>query len=160
MIGRGAGVQMCPACGVTDMRKGMSEAACEACLRRDRHDVWTATKSKIARQTRDRIGKVYHIERDRNGPPAVVHYTARHQLSHNGILCMVRTAAPPASSKSDLAKAFPYSRADEGLQCFPGRRSRGHPQRSCRAPGALLERAARTGSMRWTTQARNLSHAP
>ena len=45
------------------------EAACWAHLRRDFHDVWTATKSEIAREALDRIGKFYDIEREIAGQP-------------------------------------------------------------------------------------------
>ncbi len=41
----------------------LREAADWAHLRRDFHDVWTSTKSEIAREALDRIGKLYDIER-------------------------------------------------------------------------------------------------
>jgi len=40
-------------------------------LRRDFHDFWISTKSEIAREALDRIGKLYDIERDINGQPAI-----------------------------------------------------------------------------------------
>lgn len=43
------------------------EAACWAHLRRDFHDIWTATKSEIAKEALDRIGKFYDIEREIKG---------------------------------------------------------------------------------------------
>lgn len=43
------------------------EAACWAHLRRDFHDVWTTTKSEIAREALDRIGALYDIEREITG---------------------------------------------------------------------------------------------
>ncbi len=46
------------------------EAACWAHLRRDFHDVWTTTKSEIAREALDRIGKLYDIEREISGQSA------------------------------------------------------------------------------------------
>ena len=46
------------------------EAACWAHLRRDFHDVWTGTKSEIAREALDRIGTLYDIEREIVGQPA------------------------------------------------------------------------------------------
>ena len=45
----------------------LREAACWAHLRRAFHDFWTSTKSEIAREALDRIGKFYDIERDING---------------------------------------------------------------------------------------------
>ena len=59
----------------------LSEAACWAHLRRDFHDFWTSTKSEIAREALDRIGKFYDIERDINGQPADVRHAARQKLS-------------------------------------------------------------------------------
>ena len=45
------------------------EAACWAHLRRDFHDVWTGTRSEIAREALDRIGALYDIEREITGSP-------------------------------------------------------------------------------------------
>ena len=47
------------------------DAACWAHLRRDFHDIWTATKSAIAREALDRIGALYDIEREISGRMAV-----------------------------------------------------------------------------------------
>src|SRR5690606_5199460 len=46
-------------------RRRLREAACWAHLRRDIHDVWKATSSKIAREALERIGALYDIERGR-----------------------------------------------------------------------------------------------
>jgi hypothetical protein len=46
-----------------DGTQRLREAACWAHLRRDVHDFWTSTKSEIAREALDRIGKLYDIER-------------------------------------------------------------------------------------------------
>lgn len=59
----------------------LREAACWAHLRRDFHDFWVSTKSEIAREALDRIGKFYDIERDTNGQPADVRHAARQKLS-------------------------------------------------------------------------------
>ena len=53
------------------------EAACWAHLRRDSHDVWTGTKSDIAREALDRIGALYDIEREIAGQPAEVRLAVR-----------------------------------------------------------------------------------
>jgi transposase len=47
----------------------LREAACWAHLRRDFHDVWTSTKSEVARAALDLIGEFYDIERDIAGQP-------------------------------------------------------------------------------------------
>lgn len=60
-----------------DGNSQFKEAACWAHLRRDFHDVWTATKSEIAREALDRIGKLYDIERSINGQPANTRYAIR-----------------------------------------------------------------------------------
>jgi hypothetical protein len=59
----------------------LREAACWAHLRRDFHDFWASTKSEIAREALDRIGKLYDIERDINGQPADVRQATRQKLS-------------------------------------------------------------------------------
>ena len=53
------------------------EAACWAHLRRDFHDVWETTKSEIAREALDRIGKLYDIEREIAGQSAEMRKAAR-----------------------------------------------------------------------------------
>ena len=57
------------------------EAACWAHLRRDFHDVWTETKSEIAREALDRIGALYDIEREITGRPADIRLAVRQQHS-------------------------------------------------------------------------------
>ncbi len=42
----------------------MREAECWAHLRRDFHDVWTGTKSEVAREAPDRIDALYDTERE------------------------------------------------------------------------------------------------
>ena len=68
----------------------LREAACWAHLRRDFHDFWTSTKSEIAREALDRIGKLYDIERDINGQPADVRHVARQKLSHPQVETFLR----------------------------------------------------------------------
>jgi transposase len=53
------------------------EAACWAHLRRDFHDVWTSTRSQIAKEALDRIGKLYDIERQIAGQSAEVRRAVR-----------------------------------------------------------------------------------
>lgn len=55
----------------------LREAACWAHLRHDFHDFWASTKSDIAREALDRIGKFFDIERGINGQPADVRHAAR-----------------------------------------------------------------------------------
>ena len=59
----------------------MREAACWAHLRRDFHDVWTTTKSEIAREALDRIGALYDIEREITGQSAEQRKAVRQKLS-------------------------------------------------------------------------------
>ncbi|MFT6273641.1 MAG: transposase [Dinoroseobacter sp.] len=71
----------------------MRKAACWAHLRRDFHDFWTSTKSEIAREALDLIGKLYDIKRDREpmraigsstmarGQPADVRHATRQKHS-------------------------------------------------------------------------------
>jgi transposase len=50
-------------------------------LRRDFHDIFTATKSEIARKALDRIGALYDIERKITGKPADVRFATRQEHS-------------------------------------------------------------------------------
>ena len=88
------------------------EAACWAHLRRDFHDVWTASKSEIAREALDRIGKLYDIEREIAGQSAEVRLAARKKHSAD-MVAAFRTWAEQQLTripgKSDLAKAFRYA---------------------------------------------------
>lgn len=89
----------------------LHEAACWAHLRRDFHDFWTSTKSEIAREALDRIGKLYDIERDINGQPADVRRAARQKLSHPQVETFFAWSEQQLlriPGKSDLAKAFRY----------------------------------------------------
>lgn len=60
---------------------GLREAARWAHLRRDFHDFWTSTKSEVAREARDCIGKLYDAERDTSGQPADVRHAARQSIA-------------------------------------------------------------------------------
>jgi transposase len=89
----------------------LREAACWAHLRRDFHDVWTSTKSEIACKALDRVGKLYDIERDINGQPAVVRHAARQKLSQPKVTAYFAWSEQQLlliPGKSDLAKAFRY----------------------------------------------------
>jgi transposase len=50
-------------------------------LRRDFHELWTETKSEIAREALDHIGALYDIEREIAGKPAAIRLAVRQQLS-------------------------------------------------------------------------------
>jgi len=87
------------------------EAACWAHLRRDFHDVWTSTKSEIAREALDRIGALYDIERDITGQPADVRLAARKKLSKpkaDAFFAWSEQQLLRIPGKSDLARAFRY----------------------------------------------------
>ncbi len=87
------------------------EAACWAHLRRDFHDVWTATGSEIAREALDRIGALYDIERDITGQPAEIRLAARQTHSKRKVEAFRAWAEQQLTripGKGDLAKAFRY----------------------------------------------------
>jgi transposase len=100
-----------------DGSRQFREAACWAHLRRDFHDVWTGTKSEIAREALDRIGKLYDIEREIAGRPAEKRLTVRQAKSRPRVDAF-RTWAERqlhrVPGKSDLARAFRY-----GLNRWP-----------------------------------------
>lgn len=88
------------------------EAACWAHLRRDFHDVWTATKSDIAREALDRIGALYDIERQISGQPPDQRHAARQQHSAPRVADFhewAKAQLTRISGKSELAKAFRYA---------------------------------------------------
>jgi transposase len=87
------------------------EAACWAHLRRDFHDVWAATKSEIAREALDRIGKFYDIERAISGKPAELRLALRQKETRPKVDAFRDWAEKQLTripGKSDLAKAFRY----------------------------------------------------
>jgi len=87
------------------------EAACWAHLRRDFHDVWKGTKSEIAKDALDRIGKLYDIEREIAGCSADVRLAVRQQKSKSKVDAFRTWAEQQLTripGKSDLAKAFRY----------------------------------------------------
>ena len=89
----------------------LHEAACWAHLRRDFHDFWTSTKSEIAREALDRIGKFYDIERDINGQAAEARLAALRRLSRPRVEAFFDWSEQQLMripGKSDLAKAFRY----------------------------------------------------
>ncbi len=93
------------------------EAACWAHLRRDFHDVWETTKSEIAREALDRIGKIYDIEREIAGQSAELRQAARQQHSRPMVVAFKTWAEAQLlriPGKSDLAKAIRY-----GLSRWP-----------------------------------------
>lgn len=98
---------------VTDLdgNSQFREAACWAHLRRDFHDVWTATKSEIAREALDRIGALYDIEREITGRPADLRKAVRQEKSKPKVEAFRAWAERQLTripGKGDLAKAFRY----------------------------------------------------
>ncbi len=88
------------------------EAACWAHLRRDFHDVWTATQSTIAREALDRIGALYDVEREISGRSADERLAVRKVHSAPKVAAFKAWAEAQlgrVSGKSDLAKAFRYA---------------------------------------------------
>jgi transposase len=87
------------------------EAACWAHLRRDFHDIWTGTKSEIAKEALDRIGQLYDVERDIKGLPADERHAVRQQQTKPKVEAFRAWAEAQLAripGKSDLAKAFRY----------------------------------------------------
>jgi hypothetical protein len=75
------------------------------------HDFWASTKSEIAREALDRIGKLYDIERDINGQPADVRHAARQKLSQPKVTAFFAWSEQQIlriPGKGVLAKAFRY----------------------------------------------------
>ncbi len=88
-----------------------TEAACWAHLRRDLHDIWTATKSPIAREALDRIGELYDIEREIKGKSAGQRKDARQKHGAPKVKAFRTWSEQQLGripGKSDLAKAFRY----------------------------------------------------
>jgi transposase len=88
------------------------EAACWAHLRRAFHDVWEATKSQIAREALDRIGKLYDVEREITGQSAATRLAVRKEHSAPKVDAFhawseAQLARIPGNG--DLAKAFRYA---------------------------------------------------
>jgi transposase len=83
-------------------------------LRRDFHDFWFSTKSEIAREELDWIGKFYDIERYINGQIADVRYATCQKLTQPKVGAFFAWSEQQLlriSAKSDLAKAFRYDLA-------------------------------------------------
>ena len=88
------------------------EAACWAHLRRAFHDVWSATRSGIAREALDRIGALYDVERRIAGRSASERHAARqvHSAAETeAFRAWSETQLARIPGKSDLAKAFRYA---------------------------------------------------
>lgn len=88
------------------------EAACWAHLRRDFHDVWTGTKSEIAREALDRIGALYDIEREITGCSAQERRRVRQTRTRpqvEDLKAWSEAQLGRVSGKSALAKAFRYA---------------------------------------------------
>jgi hypothetical protein len=86
-------------------------------LRRDFHDVWTGTKSVIAKEALDRIGKLYDIERTISGQSAEERLAVRQKKTRPLVEDFRRWAEVQLTKlpgKGDLAKAFRY-----GLNRWP-----------------------------------------
>lgn len=84
------------------------EAACWAHLRRDVHDIWTATQSEIAKEALDRIGQLCDGEREIKDLSADERRAIRHRKSAPKVEAFHAWAGSPPTripGKSDLAKA-------------------------------------------------------
>lgn len=95
-----------------DGKVRIREAACWAHLRRDFHDVWTTTRSEIAKEALGRIGALYDIEREITGRPpderqAVRQARSRPKVEAFRIWAEAQLGRIPG--KGDLAKAFRYA---------------------------------------------------
>jgi transposase len=92
----------------------LREAACWAHLRRDFHDLWTSTKSSIAREALDRIGALYDIEAQITGKTAGERLTIRQANSKPKVEAFRTWAEAQLTrlpTKGDLPNAFRYALA-------------------------------------------------
>src|SRR5579863_360391 len=101
----------------------IAEAACWAHVRRKFFDVHAATGSPIAKETLDRIGDLYKVEKTITGLPPERRRQERQKRSQPIAEALAAWAAetlPKLSRKSELAKAFRYMRSRwKGLlRCF------------------------------------------
>jgi transposase len=88
------------------------EAACWAHLRRAFHDVWEATKSQIAREALDRIGKLYDVEREITGRSAEQRLAIRKKHSApkvDAFKMWSEAQLVRIPGNGDLARAFRYA---------------------------------------------------
>ncbi|SFF78850.1 Transposase [Novosphingobium sp. CF614] len=88
------------------------EAACWAHLRRDFHDLWVGEKSGLAREALDRIGAIYHVEKQIAGKGAHVRLAARQSQSRpmvEAFHAWAQAQLVKIPAKGDLAKAFRYA---------------------------------------------------
>ncbi len=88
------------------------EAACWAHLRRAFHDVWEVTKSQIAREALDCIGKLYDTEREITGQSAATRLAVRKEHSApkvDAFRAWSEAQLARIPSNGDLAKAFRYA---------------------------------------------------
>jgi len=95
----------------TEGERKFREAACWAHWRRDFHDIWTATKSEIAKEALDRIGALYDIERKINGQPADIRQDVRQKESRSkaeAFKAWAEATLTQLPKKSDLRAAFQY----------------------------------------------------
>ena len=89
----------------------IKEAACWAHWRRDFHDIFTATKSELAKHALEEIGRLYDVERQINGRPpeerkAMRQIHSRPIAGRFKIWCEAQLQRIPG--KSNLAKAIRY----------------------------------------------------
>ena len=89
----------------------IKEAACWAHWRRDFHDIFTATKSELARYALEQIGKLYDIERQISGKPPDQRHEVRQKHSKpiaQAFKAWCEAQLARISGKSNLAKAIRY----------------------------------------------------
>ena len=90
----------------------LREAACWAHLRRDFHDLWTSTKSPIAREALDRIGALYDIEANITGQSADERRAVRQAQSKPKVEAFRVWADAQLTrlpAKGELTNAFRYA---------------------------------------------------
>lgn len=93
------------------------EAACWAHRGRDFHDIWTATRSGLAREARDHIAQCHDIEREIKGLPAGDRYAVRQRETKpkvDAFHTWAKAQLARIPGQSDLAKAFRH-----GLSRWP-----------------------------------------
>jgi transposase len=92
--------------------RGVTEVACWAHVRRKFHDLYEAHQSPIAKETLERIGALYIIEREIRGRPPEERKKVRNQRARpllDDMKHWFKTSLTKLSKKSDVAVAIHYA---------------------------------------------------
>jgi transposase len=96
----------------TVYERGVTEIACWAHVRRKFHDLYEAHQSPIAKETLERIGALYGIEREIRGRPPDERMRVRNERARpllDDLKQWFKTSLTKLSKKSDVAVAIHYA---------------------------------------------------